>query len=615
MPVLFPILPFDHKETPISFATRLASLHIGSSLAPFLRDMEMKASELAAGKDHAIGRLAEVAGVDVADLRHNSVRSLGNRWFDLRGNRLSAEFFANPYTVFCPACLREDDKLGGDPALVRRGRLLWTLRPVRTCPVHGIGLLRRKKIAWDDAFHQLAFRVPERIKALDELVDGAPRRSPSPLQDYVTARLEGVTGPSWLDSQTLEQAVRSTEMLGLLLEFGPEAKPGDLDENQWDAAGRTGYEVTAKGEKGIRKALRDVQANFLKQGGTPDRGNVLGALYRWLASRKSRKEPGDIRRIIREHIFAEMEIAAGETILGETLGERRLHSVDSLASETRLDPRTLRRVLAAQGLVPIEKEGTGYHVFDAAAGQQVASSIHRSTKMKSLPKVLNCTRPQAGQLVEEGMLDPIADGRSQAAGRTRKAIGNQDIEKFLTALHNSAMPVGAASMCMVPISKAAEKAKLSCIEIVHLVLGGFLRNVARLKDVEGYAAILVDPVEIRSAKAQHLPGIAASDAFARLKLPKSTGWVLVHREESPRLQPIVIDGQNGQHRFFRFREDYVAAFASEYTTEIRVANANGIEKKDVVKRLKMQGVRPVLGQVDIGLNMYRTQDIPTFEPA
>lgn len=403
-------------------------------------------------------------------------------------------------------------------------------------------------------------------------------------------------------------------MLGLLLEFGSKAKPGDLNEAQWDAAGRAGYEVTSEGEEGIRDALRDIQAGFLKQGSKPDRGNVLGAPYRWLASPKNRKDPGDIRRIMREHIFAEMEIAGGAAILGETLGERRLHSVESLASETRLDPRTLRHVLAAHGLVPVEKQGTGYHVFDAAAGRQVAASIHRSTKMKSLPKVLNCTRPQAGQLVDEGMLDPIADGRSQAAGRTRKAIGNQDIERFLAALHNSARPVSMAFAGMVSIAKAAEKAKLSCIEIVHLVLGGFLQNVMRLEDVEGYAAILIDPVEMRSTKAQHLPGISGSDAFARLKLPRSAGWELVHRKESPRLQPIVIDGRNSKHRFFRFNEDQVAAFASEYTTEIRVANANGIEKKDVVKRLKMRRVRPVLDRVDIGLNLYRAQDIPTFEP-
>ncbi|SFR18861.1 TniQ family protein [Poseidonocella sedimentorum] len=615
MPVLFPFLEFDPEETAISYAARLASLHIGSSVLPFLRDIEVKASDLLACKDQALERLASMAGVDVADLHRNSARSLGKRWFDLRGNVLSAEFFANPYTVFCPACLREDDAGGADPALARRGRLIWTLRPVRTCPVHGLALIRRKKVAWDDAFHQLALRVPERNDALDELVDGALQRSPSPLQEYVIARLDGAMGPTWLDSQTLEQAVRATEMLGVLLEFGPEAQPGQLSDNDWDAAGRAGYAATSKGEGGIRDAFQATQSRFLKQGIKPERGNVLGATYRWLASPKNSKDPGDIRRIMREHIFATIEVAAGTSILGERLPRRRLHSVESLASEAKLDPRTLRNVLAARGLVPIDGKVTGYHVFDADEGDRVAASIQRSTNVISLPKALNCTRPQAGQLVDEGMLDPIADGRKRVAGRTRKAIDNRDIERFLLALRASTRPTDKAVEGMVPISKAAEKARLSCMEIVHLVLGGFLQNVARIGEVEGYAAILVDPVEIRTQKALHLPGISASQAFARLKLPKSTGWELVHREENPRLEPIVIEGPNRQHRFFRFREDTVAAFASEYTTEIRVANANDVEKKDVVATLKKCGVRPVLGEAEIGLDLYCAAAIPTIEPA
>ncbi|WP_417210599.1 hypothetical protein [Antarctobacter sp.] len=157
--------------------------------------------------------------------------------------------------------------------------------------------MRRKKVAWDDAFHQLALRVPERNDALDQLVDGALQRSPSRLQEYVIARLDGARGPTWLDSQTLEQAFRATEMLGVLLEFGPEALPGQLSDNDWDTAGRAGYAATSKGEGGIRDALQATQSRFLKQGIKPERGNVLGATYRWLASLKNSKDPGDIRRI------------------------------------------------------------------------------------------------------------------------------------------------------------------------------------------------------------------------------------------------------------------------------------------------------------------------------
>ena len=615
MSALFPHLTFDPQETPVSYAARLAALHTGASIVPFLRDIGVKHNDLLACKDGALDRLSTVAGVDVAKLRNNSVRGNGNRWFDVRGHRLSAEFFANPYTVFCPACLREDDEFAGDPAVVRKGKFIWTLRPVRTCPEHGLALVRRKRVNWDDAFHQLALRVPERDRALDDLAGSLAQRSPSSLQVYVTSRLDGAVGPSWLDSQTLEQAVRATEMLGALLEFGPNANLDDFGECDWDTAGRAGFEVTCGGEDGIRAALCDIQEDFQRRGGKPNRGNVLGPLYDWLASNKQVKEPGDIRRIVREHIFAEIAVGAGVTVLGEKLGERRLHSVETLASEKGLNARTLRNILASHGLVPPVSSGVGYCVFDAAMGRKIAESVQKSTKLESLPKVLNCTRPQAGQLVDEGLLDPIVDGRLEAVGRTRKSIGNQDIERFLSALRDSAQPTDRRSGHMVTISKAAEKAKLSCIEIVHLVLGGFLPTVVRLNGVEGYAAILVDPDEVRSAKAQHLPGMSATDAFGRLKIPRSSGWELVHREKGPRLRPIVVTGVTGQHRIFRFDEEHVAAFRAEFTTEIRIANAYDMEKKDVVARLKKRGVRPILRTVDIGIELYRTKDIPNLKAA
>jgi hypothetical protein len=46
---------------------------------------------------------------------------------------------------------------------------------------------------------------------------------------------------------------------------------------------------------------------------------------------------------------ATTELAPGEFVLGEALEHRRLHSVESLAGESSLDPRTLRNLLAARG--------------------------------------------------------------------------------------------------------------------------------------------------------------------------------------------------------------------------------------------------------------------------
>jgi len=146
-----------------------------------------------------------------------------------------------------------------------------------------------------------------------------------------------------------------------------------------------------------------------------------------------------------------------------------------------------------------------------------------------------CTRPQAGQLLDEQLIVHITDTTDATAGRTHEGVDSFEIERFLGALRAKAMPVDAAHGRVVPISKAAEKAKSSSVEIVHLILSGFLANIVRLRDVHGYAAVLVGPDQVRQQNEVVMQDLPASTAFGRLKIPKSTGWTLVPRSEGPRL--------------------------------------------------------------------------------
>jgi len=551
--------------------------------------------------------------VERVTLDRNASRSIGKRRFDLRGNVLTSEFFSSPDTVFCPACLQEDDLGAKSVACRRAGRLMWTLRPVRTCAKHNLALIHRDKQRWDDKFHELAVRVPERSGRLQGLTEGCQQRSPSALQGYVAARLDGVTGPSWLDSQTLEQAVRTTEMLGLLVEFGPSAKLSEVSHEGWDRAGHVGYDITSAGETGIRDLLLSVSSEFRGKGGKPGRRKIFGATYEWLSGARNSKETGDISRILREHIFDTMEIAAGETILGEQLTHRRLHSVASLSAESGLDARTLRNVLAASGLIPAEEKVSRHHLFDAQAGRDLAASVTRMTHVIALPKALNSTRPQSEQLLDERLLRQISERWGQAAGRTWKAVDDREIARFLSTMKACANPVDILPAGLVPISKAAEKAKASCVEIMHLVLGGFLSSVVRREDIEGYAAVHVDPDEVRTRIDACMPGLSASAAFARLKIPKSTGWALVDRDDEFRLEPLVIEGRSGTHRYYRFREEVVAAFEAKFTTAARVANHHDVRVASAFSHFKRNGISPVLRRKEIGIDLYRASEVQELE--
>ncbi len=601
--MLAPHIPFDQNESPLSFAAFLAETHTGGHLVPFLHDFQVAPEDMASNNEKALSRLAEVSGVPLANLRANAAVRIGKRAYDLRGEMVSAEFLANPFTVFCPACLAEDDQTGR-----RRGRWEWSLSVVRTCPHHSIPLVRQAKAKWDDKFHELNRRVPERGDELDEMIAKAPRRSVSPLQDYVLRRLDGKSGPVWLDAQTLDQATRATELLGALLAFGPQQKLPELSQDDWDFAGRMGFECTSQGEDGIRPALQSQIHKFDCASGTPGARKIFGCFYNALAHSKSLKEPGDIVRILREVIVENIALAAGEKVLGVALPERLLHTVASLAKEQKLDARTLRSVLVAADVIP--ENAPAHFPIPVGKGREVASRIKRMVHVISLPDFMNCARPLVDQLFSDRLLTPIYSGSPGVKGRTQKSVDQEEIAMLVGKLQAKAVLNDQPSAGMVTISKAAEKAKVPAVVVVHLILGGFLGRVACVNDLEGIGAILVDPDEVKSQKETVTAGMSSMEAFSALKIPKEVGWRLVdHHDETTQLAVFEIIGPEQDHKILRFDPDSVAGFKATFTTPARLAEQYDLQVGEVVGRLKRSGVRPAVSKASVGVDFYRISDL------
>jgi hypothetical protein len=170
MNMLSPSLAFEKTESPLGFAARLAAFHVGGRTGPFLRDIGVSLPELARGQPRAIRRLADRTGVAPEELAANAAQGIDRRRFCLRGEDVSAEFLATPYTMFCPACLLTDDRASGGRVSFRRHRWPWQLRVFRTCPDHGLPMMRRKAGFSGDRFHELAITVPETGNRLEALI-------------------------------------------------------------------------------------------------------------------------------------------------------------------------------------------------------------------------------------------------------------------------------------------------------------------------------------------------------------------------------------------------------------------------------------------------------------
>lgn len=597
-----PFLPFGPDETPISYANRFSEFHTGRPFNDMAKGFGFEPLDMLSNKTSALSRLSEISGVPEGDMRHNTPVSLGERKYDLRGEIVTAEFLASPKIVFCPACLHEDDQTGA-----RRARWPWSLAVVRTCAVHKLPLQCASKGAWNHSLLSLGHTVPERGENLKALAKDIERREPSPLQNYVLTRLERQTGPRWLDEQTLDQAVRATELLGVLLVFGPDQLLPDLGQDDWDIAGSAGYAVTSQGEGAIRLALEEQFSKFSMAEGSPGPRKIFGCFYTALAHSKTMKDPGDIARILREFIWDRIAMPTGTKVLGQKLPERRLHTVASLAKEAGQDSRRLYNMLVGARVIPTD--AAAHFAIPVQVGREMAARVKRIVNVTRLPQALNCTRPMANHLCNERLLTPIYYGTPSFRGKLQKGVDRDEISALLDELSARSVP-NLAVTGLVKISKAAEKAKVPAVCVVQMVRAGFLQHVARVEDVPGIEGMRVCPSEVKKVVKSTLVGMTASEAFAALKLNFDAGWELVDRHpEVVSLKPHRIEGLSPGSEIIRFLPESVAAFDKSFTTLAQIARKGGPDVKELKDLMAKRGVSPAITWSEIGADIYRVSDV------
>ncbi|MCL7466747.1 TniQ family protein [Phaeovulum sp. NW3] len=606
---IFPALPYRSDETVLSWAARLAAFHTGGRLVPFLHDIGIKPNDLSAGGPDAVRHLCEKVGQDLEPVRRNVIARIATRHFALRDETFSAEFTTGVITRFCPACLACDNLDDRSPHIARSHRLIWTLRPVHICPDHKILMLERRGDKWDDFLHELADLVPETRAQLLNLAGQAPGTEPSELQSYVLARLDGASGPAWLDRQPIEQAVKATEMLGAVIAFGTEAKAADLGPMDWVHAAKQAWPYVRDGEDGLRRAFCELQEAAKGHGRDwLRRKGVFGMLYAWLSAGKLRKDPGSIRDVLRAHIVETMDVGPGETLLGEVVTQPRISSVITLAKTYHVHELTLRDVLVSRNLLDADAAFTPCSelLVDAGQGRLVAEAINCAIPVTQAGSFLNATRPMVSTLVEIGALTQLKlDGEPR--GKLSRSIDRRQMVAFLDRIEAKitgvvdAVPAG-----MTDISGLLERSRITNEKLFRLLLTGRLRRLLRLKDVPGIKGLVLDPREFSTADQLPMPGMSLE--MARLTLGLSEAAIRAITKDRSGGAFLKSDDIGGAHEKWiwpeamtEFRKRYV--FAHRFKLEFKC------ERSTVRSRLESVGAKPVVEPRKLGATLYVRDEV------
>ncbi len=578
---------------------------------PFLNDLGIAQNRLSAGCEEALLRLSAKAGQDLSRLRRNAITRIGLRQYRLRHETFSAGFTTGAVTRFCPACLAADDAGGGRSATVRMHRFEWLLQPVRICPHHSLPLIERRRGDWDDFLHELPVLVPETREQLLRMADASSSATQSQLQGYVTTRLQGGNGPEWLDRQSIEQAVRATEMLGAVLAFGPGAKPGDLGMLDWVRAADSGWPYVSQGEPGIRKALEHLQEDAKGRGRAwLSRTAVFGMLYRWLSSNKLRKDPGEISDILRRYIVDTMDVAPGEGVLGKVVQNPKLCSVTTLAKSDGVHALTLRDVLISRGALErgAASRSCGELLVDAGVGRKASDAIRWAVPFTRAGDILNASRPMVSTLIEIGALSQVRlDG--EARGKLSRSIDEREMRELLRRLKNLVPEVvERVPPDMATISQCLERSRLTNEQVLRRLLSGHLRRVCRLEGVGGFKGVVLDPKEFSTPGNLPLPGMSLEMAMVMFGLNRAAINSLVRpRDGGALLDAIEVQGRYGKwvlpEALDRFRDRFVFGHRLELEYRIKRPAAKSL--------LDANGVEPLFNPREFGAMIYRRADLPS----
>jgi hypothetical protein len=588
-------------------------------VADFCFDMGFSIKRMINLEAEAVSRIAQLGGLD-GDASSNLLSWTGERSSDVRMDFRNETFVSralkNPKMRGCPVCLREDAQASPAApleAMAMRGD--WQLREVSICVRHEHPLV----LLWERNIPTERFDMAARLDdILEQLLDGSferPQIIPSTYDLWLDKRLENGSDASSLEQHSVYAATTFCRLLGTELLRLPEN--ADFDgPDRIRAAQSAGFDVATGGEAAINNALDELAAHASSHNDLPNK--AFGDLYKALARPYLHEECFDaFRGILWERIVAIWPVAADEVILGYSLPERRLHSLQSAAKETGLGTFLLDQFLIEAGAYCKEDNRPAPRkTFDANKYASLLAEVPDLVGPIEMSKAMGATLKQLKRLAEDGVLVP----RTEIA-TIKSPWRLEDGVSLINELNAKVIEISVTDCDWVLIQKAKSRTKMSVGSIIQLIREGALR-IALREGMQGYKNFCVNKNEVDQLVADNSGGIekkpqypdgvvSTASAFGRsIGMRENEAFIrLVRSGHTPASHADI--SKAGKKRYYVTEED-IAAFHRKYLTQNTMAiEFNGFWRT-LITRLQAAGVKPFASAREEYGHLYLRADVEEF---
>lgn len=605
---LYPSLELRTGESPASFLSRLALLHRAQSLSVFALDMGFQHQHIVDGDRAALSRLATVSGAPVEQLFDQAIVREQDHYL-YRGQTFVGSSLRRARVMACPRCLAEDLGVGASP-LQPCGRSDWLFQHYRVCLKHHVRLVEFGEVSNDQTTHDFARRMAPLVVNIPTLAQEAKQSDPTELEQYLEGRLNGGSGPRWLDSLPFYVAWRTCEVIGAVDRNGRDAPIRDLSEEDWRHAGSRGYAIAAGGPADVRAFLHDLwsTSSCARQGASGPQA-WFGQFFKWLYAMKGDLNYDPVQAVVIDFVADVAPVSPDDRLFGKQIvQERRLHSVFTATRASGIHHKRLRRVLRASGVLPPDSDHLSDNVvtFPLSAGEPIIELLQNVITLKQAETYLNAGRVHTKLLAENGFIQPVE-------GHDRFELGDQrydrrELDEFIRRLFAKTVWVKEPEWPQMTIAAAAKRACCSAMEIVKLILDHQLRWVGSWTATTGYQSILVDLVEIkRLTRGEYGDNLTMRQAADLLRSTDRVVSALVESQllaSESRINPI------NRCPYIAVPRKSVEGFTAQYASLHELARSRGQHMPILKRELAMRGVEPVWPSNQIGASFYLRTAIP-----
>lgn len=495
--------PIEPEETAGGLLLRVAEIQGHASTDRTAKAAGISRSRLAHGfADQLKAFAVQVDQKFAAIAADGAVRDEKGR-LCLRGHPMGDLLDFGPRRM-CPACLEQS----------RHHRFWWDVRPITSCPRHGIELVGACRCG-----RRFGWRRGGLLKCSscwNDEVAYLPRKPADPKVLRADAYLLSRFGAGDADAVPVLDALSLRNVFETLERIGAAACGGYSYE--WQSAESLkqplaivqarGFEVLADGR--LDEVLTTIYDGFIDQGGRPEEGftSCYGWLYHWLNHKRGAKFSPLLAQSFLEHGAARFPIVP-KARLGrlKPAAERKL-SLKAAAGKAETSVYTMKSIGLALGLIRTEKRSGSQISFPVEEVERIARDLKGALSLNETKARLGVGFKTMVSIMDDGVLLPALRGGCQ---RHTYVFRPQDVDGLLDRLSDGALKVQQQAKRLIAITRLGSGRAAKIAECVRMILDGRLKVRARASGRTGLQALFVDHDEvIRAAAGAELTFAAAA---------------------------------------------------------------------------------------------------------